>query len=279
MAGLFGLLIGSFLNVVIHRLPIMLERSWQRQATEILTEPGKAPATVEDTPFNLIRPRSACPHCNAPIHAYQNIPLVSYLLLRGRCASCSAPIGLRYPLVELLTGALTALVAWHFGYTPECAGALALTWTLIALAVIDLDHQILPDVITLPLLWAGLLFTLLAPGAFTDLRSAVIGAISGYLSLWSIYHLFRLATGKEGMGYGDFKLFAALGAWLGWQMLPVIILLSALVGALTGIALIIVRGRDRQLPIPFGPFLAAAGFVATLWGPTLVASYRHTAGL
>ncbi len=279
MAGLFGLLIGSFLNVVIHRLPIMLERDWRRQAAEILVDPAAAPAGVEDTVFNLLRPRSSCPNCKALIRAWENIPVLSYLLLGGRCANCSAPIGLRYPLVELATGALTALVAWHFGFTPECAGALLLTWSLIALAVIDLDHQILPDVITLPLLWAGIAFTLLAPTTFTDLRSSVIGAIAGYLSLWSVYHLFRLVTGKEGMGYGDFKLFAALGAWLGWQMLPVIILLSALVGAVTGIALIVIRGRDRQLPIPFGPFLAAAGFTAMLWGPELVTSYRQLAGL
>ena len=274
---LVGLVVGSFLNVVIYRLPVMLDRDWRRQARQQLSLPE--PAETAPARFNLVAPRSSCPGCGAPVKAWQNIPIVSYLLLRGRCASCGMKIAVRYPVIEALTGILSALAAWKFGYGMACVAALLLTWSLIALAVIDLDHQILPDIITLPLLWLGLGFTLVSDAAFTDLRAAVIGALAGYLSLWSVYHLFRLVTGKEGMGYGDFKLFAALGAWLGWQMLPVIILLSALVGALTGIALIVIRGRDRQLPIPFGPFLAAAGFVALLWGPQIVSAYLGRAGI
>ncbi|MDJ0929180.1 MAG: A24 family peptidase [Gammaproteobacteria bacterium] len=274
---LLGLVVGSFLNVVIYRLPIMLDRDWRRQAREHLSLPE--PADAEQARFNLVTPRSSCPGCGTPVKAWQNIPVVSYLLLRGSCAACGMRISPRYPIIEALTGLFSALIAWQFGYGMACAAALVLTWSLIALAVIDLDHQILPDIITLPLLWLGLFFALSSDAAFTDLRGAVIGALAGYLSLWSVYHLFRLVTGKEGMGYGDFKLFAALGAWLGWQMLPVIILLSALVGALTGIALIVIRGRDRQLPIPFGPFLAAAGFVALLWGPQIVSAYLGRAGI
>ncbi len=279
MAAVFGLLVGSFLNVVIYRLPLMLERDWRRQAREQLGLPA-AEDTADAAGFNLVTPRSACRHCGAAVRAWQNIPVLSYLLLRGRCAACGQRISLRYPLIELATAGLTALIAWRFGFQIACAGALLLGWSLLTLTVIDLDHQLLPDAITLPLLWAGLLFTLGWPdAAFTDLRSALIGAVAGYLSLWTIYHLFRLATGKEGMGHGDFKLFAALGAWLGWQMLPVVILLSAGVGALTGIALILLRGRDRQLPIPFGPFLAAAGLVALLWGEQLLHGYRRIAGI
>jgi leader peptidase (prepilin peptidase)/N-methyltransferase len=206
------------------------------------------------------------------------VPLLSYLFLRGRCAACGASIGVRYPLVETATAVLSALVAWRFGYGLELAGALPLTWSLIALTVIDLDHQLLPDAITLPLLWLGLGFALLGAG-FTDLHSAVIGAMAGYLVLWSVYHLFKLVTGKEGMGFGDFKLLGALGAWLGWQMLPVVIILSAVVGALTGVAMILLAGRDSQRPIPFGPFLAAAGFVALLWGPERLSGYLQIAGL
>ena len=277
--GLLGLMIGSFLNVVIHRLPIMLERSWQAQARDVLAgEDGTAALTAEsaDT-YNLVTPRSACPACGAQIKAWQNVPVLSYLFLRGRCAGCGAAIGIRYPVVETVTAVLSALVAWHFGYSLEAAGALILTWSLIALTVIDLDHQLLPDSITLPLLWLGLIFALQG-AAFTDLRSAVIGAMAGYLCLWSIYHVFKLVTGKEGMGYGDFKLLGALGAWLGWQMLPVVIILSALVGAVVGIAMIVFGGRDSQRPMPFGPFLAAAGFVALLWGDALTRAYRQMAG-
>lgn len=281
-AGILGLVIGSFLNVVIYRLPLMLERDWRRQCQQILDP--QADAEPDGAPFNLIRPRSACPACRTPIQPWHNVPVVGYLWLRGRCAACGAGIPLRYPIVEALTGLLTALLAWRFGATLECAGLLLLVWSLIALTVIDLDHQLLPDIITLPLLWLGLFFSLLGGDAsryqaIPALHASVIGALAGYLSLWSVYHLFRLLTGKEGMGYGDFKLFAVLGAWLGWQMLPLIILLAALVGALTGIALIAFRGHDRQTPIPFGPYLAAAGFVALMWGESLIAAYRQATGL
>ena len=282
LATLFGLVIGSFLNVVIYRLPIMLQREWRSQSREVLTAEGvQLPVDEADTTFNLVEPRSACPNCKTQIKAWQNIPLLSFVLLRGRCGECGEKISWRYPIVELTTGLLSGLVAWHFGFGVQAFGALILTWALVGLTMIDLDTQLLPDVITLPLLWLGLGFALLfpAPEGFTSLPDAVIGAIGGYLSLWTVYQLFRLATGKEGMGYGDFKLFAALGAWLGWQMLFPIILLSALVGAITGITMIILRGRDRQLPIPFGPFLAAAGFVALLWGPSLVERYLQISGL
>jgi leader peptidase (prepilin peptidase)/N-methyltransferase len=281
-AGILGLVIGSFLNVVIYRLPLMLERDWRRQCRQMLDP--QADAEPDGAPFNLIRPRSACPACMAPIRPRHNVPVIGYLWLRGRCAACGASIPLRYPIVEALTGLLTALLAWRFGATLECAGLLLLVWSLIALTFIDLDHQLLPDIITLPLVWLGLLFSLLGGDAsnyevIPGLRASVIGALAGYLSLWSVYHLFRLLTDKEGMGYGDFKLFAVLGAWLGWQMLPLIILLAALVGALTGIALIMFRGHDRQTPIPFGPYLAAAGFVALMWGESLIAAYRQATGL
>jgi len=279
MTGILGLVIGSFLNVVIYRLPLMLERAWQHEAREILGEGDTTAAPrAEAETFNLATPRSACPACGAPVRAWQNIPILSFLLLRGRCAACGAAIPLRYPLVEGLTGILSAIVAWRYGATPECAGALMLTWALIALAMIDLDHQLLPDAITLPLLWLGLALSLWAspasPGAlFPYPREAIAGALAGYLSLWSIYKLFKLVTGKEGMGYGDFKLLAALGAWLGWQMLPVVILMSAAVGAAVGIGLVAFTRHARETPIPFGPYLAAAGFVATIWGPELMAAW------
>jgi leader peptidase (prepilin peptidase)/N-methyltransferase len=281
-AGILGLVIGSFLNVVIYRLPVMLERDWRRQCRQMLHP--DAPAEGDSPPFNLVTPRSACPACRTPIRPQHNVPLFGYLWLRGRCAACGAPIPVRYPVVEAATGLVTATVAWRFGLTLECAGLLLLAWSLIALTVIDLDHQLLPDIITLPMLWIGIAFSLAGDGsdafqAIPDLRGSVIGAIAGYLSLWSVYHLFRLATGKEGMGYGDFKLLALLGAWLGWQLLPLIILVSALVGALVGIGLIVFRGHDRQTPIPFGPYLAAAGFVALMWGEPLIAAYRRVSGL
>ena len=281
-AALLGLCVGSFLNVVVYRLPIMLERQWRRQAEETLNPEAPPPAAAE--PFNLARPRSACPTCRTPIKPWHNLPVLGWLVLRGRCASCREPIAPRYPLVEAATGLLTAVVVLHFGLTLECLATLVLTWSLIALAGIDFDHQILPDIITLPLLWLGLLMAVIgdARGGFTTITdpvSGVIGAIAGYLSLWIVYQAFRLVTGKEGMGYGDFKLLAALGAWLGWQMLPAVILLSASVGAVLGILMILLRGRDRQLPMPFGPFLAAAGFVALLWGDSLVDSYRRLSGI
>ena len=277
---LLGLLIGSFLNVVIHRLPIMMEREWRRHCAEL--DPAK-PAPKEPT-FNLVMPRSRCPACQAPINAWQNVPIVSYLLLRGRCAACGARISVRYPLVELITGVLSVAVAWRFGFAWSLLAALAFTCSLIALSSIDLDHQLLPDSITLPLLWLGLLLSLTpnGQGMFSipvDPRSSIIGAAAGYLSLWTVYHLFRLLTGKEGMGYGDFKLFAVFGAWFGWQMLPLIILLAAATGAVVGIALIIFKRHGRDVPIPFGPYLAAAGWIALMWGPELVERYLHLSGL
>jgi len=280
-----GLLVGSFLNVVIHRLPLMKDREWQTEARAILgADPYDPPRaeTQKQQPYNLVVPRSACPKCGAPITALQNIPVVSYLFLRGACANCKTKISIRYPVVELFTGVLSAAVAWKFGFTWYCGAALVLTWALVALSVIDLDHQLLLDDITLPLLWLGLLLSLREPiaefGLPVDMQSSIIGAAAGYLILWSIYHLFKLATGKEGMGYGDFKLLAALGAWLGWQSLLDIILASASVGALVGIALIVFRGRDRSLTIPFGPFLAAAGWIALMWGQDLPGRQILTGG-
>ncbi len=274
VAGLFGLLIGSFLNVVIHRLPRMLEAEWRAQCAEL----GQGPAPAVPAPaYNLLTPRSACPKCGAPITALQNIPVVSWLVLRGRCAGCRAPISARYPLVELATGALSAAVAWRFGFGWEGGAALVITWTLIALTGIDLDTQLLPDSLTLPLLWLGLLSAAyLGRGADTipvDLKSAVLGAAFGYLSLWLVYHAFRLCTGKEGMGYGDFKLYAALGAWLGWQMLLPVILFAAASGAVIGIAAIALRRRGRDVPIPFGPYLAIAGWLVMVGSRALVAPW------
>jgi leader peptidase (prepilin peptidase) / N-methyltransferase len=273
-----GLVAGSFLNVVVHRLPVMLERQWREECAQYAA--GAAPAAADATElperYNLIVPRSACPACNAPITALQNIPVISWLVLRGRCASCGQPIPVRYPLVEALTGILSAAAAWQFGFGFPALAALILTWFLIALAFIDVDRQLLPDSLTLPLLWIGLILSLWGSQAGpvpVDLRSSVIGAAAGYLSLWSVYHLFRLLTGKEGMGYGDFKLFAALGAWLGWQMLLPVLLIAAVVGALVGIALLAVRGQDRGTPIAFGPFLAAAGWVVLMFGHPLVERY------
>ncbi len=269
-AGVFGLMVGSFLNVVIHRLPRMLEREWQAQCAEMGGKP------VEPAPrYNLIVPGSACPHCGHKIGPLENIPILSYLLLRGKCKNCGAPISARYPLVEAATGVLSAFAAWHFGFGVAALGALLLIWALIALTAIDLDTQLLPDAITLPLLWLGLIFAF--PGAFADLRSAVSGAVAGYLALWSVYWLFKLVTGKEGMGYGDFKLLAALGAWLGWQMLPLVILLSSVVGAVVGIGLIVAARRGRNVPIPFGPYLAGGGLIALLWGPELTRGYLQFA--
>jgi leader peptidase (prepilin peptidase)/N-methyltransferase len=297
-----GLVVGSFLNVVIYRLPIMLEREWRSQAAELLpavndaaaaaaasataTSSAAASASAAPAPerFTLSTPRSACPACKAPIRAWQNIPLVSWLVLRGRCAACQAKISIRYPLVELTTGVLSAWVAWHFGFGAPAACALLVTWALIALTGIDMDHQLLPDSITLPLMWAGLLAAVIVgPIAGSPIpvsaHDAIIGAASGYVSLWLVYHLFRLVTGKEGMGYGDFKLFAALGAWLGWKLLPLVILLSAATGAALGILMIVLRGRDRGAPMPFGPYLAAAGWLAMLYGDSLVGSYLRLSGI
>ena len=272
-AGVLGLIVGSFLNVVIHRLPQMMEREWRAQCAEL----SGAPQTPAPTCFDLLHPPSHCPHCQRHVRPLENIPLLSYLWLRGRCAGCSAHISLRYPIVEVSTALLSALVAWHFGATAAGLAALPLTWALIALSVIDFDHQLLPDSITLPFLWGGLGLSLF--GVFVDSETAIIGALAGYLSLWSVYIVFKLVTGKQGMGHGDFKLLAMLGAWLGWQALPVIILLSSLLGALVGIALIVIRGRDKNVPIPFGPYLALAGWISLLWGKDLTQAYLQFAGL
>jgi leader peptidase (prepilin peptidase) / N-methyltransferase len=276
-----GLVVGSFLNVVIYRLPVMLDRQWRAECAELN---GGAAVTAPPARFDLIAPRSTCPHCKAPISALQNIPVLSYLALRGLCARCQAPISIRYPLVELLCGALSALAAWRFGYGAPAACAIVITWFLIALTFIDLDHQLLPDSLTMPLLWLGLLASLTGWGSASssfpvDPVSAIGGAALGYLSLWAVYHAFRLLTGKEGMGYGDFKLFGALGAWLGWKLLPLIILLSAATGAVLGIAMIVLRGRDRAAPMPFGPYLAAAGWLAMMYGESLMNGYLRLSGL
>jgi leader peptidase (prepilin peptidase)/N-methyltransferase len=287
-----SLLVGSFLNVVIHRVPIMLEREWRAQAREMFVEPGQTDddGTVEVRTdvrlerYNLLVPRSRCPGCNAEITALQNIPVVSWLLLGGRCASCRATISVRYPIVELATAVLSTAVALHFGWHWQTLAALLFTWALISLTVIDLDHTLLPDTLTIPLLWLGLLLSLfwhagLTAPAPTDPASAILGAVCGYLVLWTVFWAFKFATGKDGMGYGDFKLLGALGAWMGWQMLPLILLLSALAGAVVGIALIVLRGRDRNVPIPFGPYLAAAGWIALMWGPQIMGGYLTLTGL
>ncbi|NOX69299.1 MAG: prepilin peptidase [Gammaproteobacteria bacterium] len=272
---LLALLIGSFLNVVIYRLPIMMEREWREQCDELASMPAK---DLPEGRFDLVMPRSGCPSCGAQITALQNIPVFSYLLLGGKCAHCRAAIPKRYPVIELVTATMTAIVGWRFGFGWEAGAAILMTWTLIAISVIDIDHQIIPDSISLPLLWGGLLMSLFYPlqGAeilFVDPKTSIVGAIAGYLTLWSIYHLFRIVTGKEGMGYGDFKLLAALGAWLGWQVLPLVIFLSAVVGAGVGITLIVFKRHDRNVPMPFGPYLAAAGWIAMLYGPEIVDKY------
>lgn len=270
-----GLVAGSFLNVVAYRLPLMMQRAWQAEAE------GAAPPEQER--FNLAFPGSHCPHCNHAIPAWHNIPILSYLLLRGRCAYCKAGISPRYPVVEGLTALLSVIVAWSFGATWATPAALLLTWFLIALSLVDLDHKLLPDSMTLPLLWIGMLLTLIEiDGAAVfpepDLRSSVIGAAAGYLSLWSVYQLFKLVTGKEGMGYGDFKLLAALGAWVGWQLLPLVIVLSAAVGSIVGVALILTGQRSRQAEIPFGPYLAGAGWLALLFGRDIMSWYLGLTG-
>ncbi len=265
LAAILGLLVGSFLNVVVLRLPVMIERRWREEPDE------------DEARFDLVAPASHCPACGHRLSILENVPLLSYLWLRGRCRSCGAGIPLRYPLVELTTAVLTVVTAWHFGPGVQALAACALTWMLIALSGIDIDHQLLPDDITLPGLWLGLILSLFS--VFTTPEAAIVGAVAGYLSLWSIYHLFRLLTGKHGMGYGDFKLLAMLGAWMGWQALLPIVLLSSLVGAIVGIAQIVLLGRDRRLPIPFGPYLAAAGWITLLWGERIVQAYLTWSGL
>ncbi|MHB1619569.1 MAG: prepilin peptidase [Sulfuricella sp.] len=295
VAALLGLMVGSFLNVVIHRLPRMMEREWREQCRTMDGEgtPPAAPYNYNQDPagddrfpspqregiegrgkqptYNLVVPRSACPSCGHMIPAWENIPVISWLILRGRCAHCKTPISPRYPIVEAFTGLISGYVAWRFGFGPTALAALLFAWTLIALTFIDFDTQLLPDSITQPLIWLGLLLNL--NGFFTGLDSALVGAVAGYLSLWSVYWLFKLVTKKEGMGYGDFKLLAAIGAWLGWQMLPLVILLSSLVGAVVGLSLILFAGHGRQIPIPFGPYLAGGGLIALLWGKPITQAY------
>jgi len=275
VAFLLGLIVGSFLNVVIYRLPVMLDRTWRQHCYEMLS-PSTSAVPVLDR-FDLAFPPSRCPYCGHRIGIVENIPVLSYMMQRGRCRHCSNVISVRYPIVELLTGSLTAVVAWKFGYTLSAVAAMFLVWSLIALSFIDYDHQILPDDITLPLLWAGLLVNL--GGLFVPLSSAVIGAAGGYVFLFAVYHIFKLITGKEGMGFGDFKLFAAFGAWLGWKALPLIILFASLVGALVGLLFIFVFGRDRNLPIPFGPFLCISAVIVLFWGDTITHSYLEYARL
>ena len=265
-ATLFGLLVGSFLNVVIHRLPKMMEQEWHRNCAELRSE-----EVADSAPYNLVVPRSSCPSCGHQIRAWENIPVISFLALRGKCSGCKTRISPRYPLVEAAAGLLAGLIAWRFGFGITALTAMLFTFCLIALTFIDADTHLLPDDITLPLMWIGLLLNI--SGTFTDLQSAVIGAMAGYLTLWSIYWLFKLITGKEGMGYGDFKLLAAIGAWFGWQLLPAVILLSSLVGSIIGIGLIVLARHGRNVPIPFGPYLALGGIAALFWGPQMANLY------
>ena len=274
LAILLGLMVGSFLNVVIYRLPLMLRRDWHQECCEFLgLEKSSLPSDMVEDGFNLAVPRSACPQCQQPISAWHNIPVLSYVCLGGKCHHCKHAIAMRYPIVEALTGLLSLFAAIHFGFSGQLAGALLLIWGLIALSFIDIDHQLLPDNLTYPLLWLGLLFNL--QHTFTDISTAVIGAIAGYMSLWLVMQAYRLMTGKAGMGYGDFKLLAVLGAWLGWQYLPLIMLLSALCGVVLGGLHLLLSRQSRHTPIPFGPYLATAGIIALLYGPSLLQSYGH----
>jgi leader peptidase (prepilin peptidase)/N-methyltransferase len=267
LMGIVGLLVGSFLNVVIYRLPLMMQHQWRQDCLEYL----KLENTDSTETFNLALPKSTCPQCKTPILARHNVPILSYLWLGGKCATCKTPISARYPIVEFITAFASMIVAGHFGYSEQAAAGLLLTWTLIALSGIDLDHQLLPDMIVLPMLWLGLILSLFH--VFTDSTTSIIGAVTGYLLLWSVYHGFKLFTGKEGMGQGDFKLLAMFGAWLGWQYLGLIVLLSSLVGATLGLTLISLNKQKRETPIPFGPYLAVAGWIALLWGDKLNAWY------
>jgi leader peptidase (prepilin peptidase)/N-methyltransferase len=273
---IFGLLVGSFLNVIIYRLPVMLKRQWKTDCMSFLAqenEPVPGSTTRNDQPFNLVVPRSRCPHCGHLITALENVPVLSFLFLRGRCRECKTPISIRYPLIEILSASLAVIVAWKFGFSLQTAMAILLSWALICLSFIDYDHQYLPDNITLPFLWVGLFLNL--NGVYVELTSAVLGAILGYLLLWSVYQVFKIITGKEGMGYGDFKLLAMLGAWLGWQALPAIILISTLVGSVIGVSLILFKQHNRNHPIPFGPYLAIAGWIVLLWGNEINNAYLN----
>ena len=273
-----GLLVGSFLNVVIYRLPITFKREWRKDCCSYLEENYNAKIQLDISkepaePFNLVKPDSTCPNCGHKIRAWENIPVLSFIFLKAKCSNCKTPISFRYPLIELLSATLAAVCAWKFGFSLAGFSAILLSWALISLAMIDYDTQYLPDQITLPFLWIGLLLNL--NNTFTDIDSAVIGAIAGYLSLWSVYHLFKLITKKEGMGFGDFKLLALLGAWMGWQYLPLIIILSSFVGAIIGISLILFKTHQRDVPIPFGPYLAIAGWIALIWGQEINQSYLN----
>ena len=273
---IFGLLVGSFLNVIIYRLPVMLKRQWKTDCMSFLAqenEPVPGSTTSNDQPFNLIVPRSRCPHCGHLITALENVPVLSFLFLGGRCRECKTPISVRYPLIEILSASLAVLVAWKYGFSYQAAMGIVLSWALISLSVIDYDHQYLPDNITLPFLWLGLFLNL--NNLYVDLASAVLGAIMGYLVLWLVYQVFKIVTGKEGMGYGDFKLLAMLGAWLGWQSLPAIILISTLVGSIIGVSLIVFKQHNRNHPIPFGPYLAIAGWIVLLWGNEINNAYLN----
>ncbi|WBE24727.1 prepilin peptidase [Denitrificimonas caeni] len=267
-----GLLVGSFLNVVVYRLPKMLMRDWRAQAREVLEMPTK---DVEET-FNLVLPNSSCPNCGHEIKPWENIPLLSWLFLRGKCSGCKQAISVRYPLVELACGVLSGMIAWQFGVSWETLAMLVLTWGLLAMSLIDADQQILPDALVLPLLWLGLILN--SFGLFASLPDALWGAVIGYMSLWSIFWLFKLVTGKEGMGYGDFKLLALLGAWGGWQVLPLTILLSSVVGAVLGVIILRLQRNSYSNPIPFGPYLAVAGWIALIWGDAITSSYLQFAG-
>ena len=278
---LFGLIFGSFFNVVIYRLPIIMQLEWLDNCREFIKEMfGTVPEAIKEhpdklpkPPFNIAKPDSTCPKCGHLIRWYENIPVLSYLALKGKCSQCKTVISLRYPAIELVTGVASGFIALHFGFSWETAAALIFTWCLICLTMIDFDHKLLPDQITLPLMWLGILVNYF--GLFTSLQSSVLGAVFGYMSLWSIYWLFKLLTKKEGMGYGDFKLLAALGAWMGWQQLLVIVVLSSFVGAAVGISLIVIKGRDKNIPIPFGPYLATAGWIAFIWGQELTTAYQR----
>ena len=271
---LFSLCVGSFLNVVIYRLPVMLERDWRQQCHEFLDIDIDTDAEEKQQKLSLAVPSSSCPHCGHKIRVWENIPLISYLMLGGKCSSCKTPISIQYPAIEAVTAAMSVAVAWKFGVTVQAAGALLFTWTLIALTMIDVHKQLLPDNLTLPLLWLGLVFALF--DTYSSLQACVVGAIVGYMVLWTVFQLFRLVTGKEGMGFGDFKLLAAMGAWMGWSMLPQIVLVSSVVGAAVGM-LMLVSGKTRsQQPIPFGPYLAMAGWIALLWGNDINQAYLLT---
>lgn len=279
---LFGLVFGSFFNVVIYRMPVMMQLEWLENCRDFIKEMfGTVPKELEahpkslpEPPFNIAKPDSTCPKCGHKIRWFENIPLASYAYLRGKCSSCKTTISPRYPIIELITGILSAFAAYHFGFGWETAAALVLTWCLICLTMIDFDHKLLPDQITLPLMWLGILVNM--QGMFASLNDAIIGAVLGYMSLWTLYWAFKLLTGKEGMGYGDFKLLAALGAWMGWQSLLLILVLSSLVGAAVGISLILIKGRDKNIPIPFGPYLAAAGWIAFFWGNDIMLAYQRS---